>query len=53
MQLVIQNGDEIIIVLKYILLVSLGSYCINGNVSRKIKQFIVIKVILIILLIYE
>ena len=31
MQLVIQNGDEIRIVLKYIILVSLGSLFINGN----------------------
>ena len=48
MQLVVQNGDEIIIVLKYILLVSLGLFFINGNASRKIKQFIVIIVTLII-----
>ena len=52
MQLIVQNGDERAIVLNYILLFSLGSFSVNGNASM-IKQFIVIKVISIILLIYE
>ena len=48
MQLVIQNGDERNIVYKNIILISLGPFFINGNVYKKVKQFFVILVILII-----